>query len=81
MSVRLDGNIILLEGDCRVEDAEPLLALLRADSARVVDLSSSEQLHTAIVQILMALRPRTKGSCKDCFVQEWIAPFLQQAAI
>ena len=25
MSVRLDGDIVFLEGPCRVEDAEPLL--------------------------------------------------------
>jgi hypothetical protein len=33
MTVRLTGNVILLEGECRVEDAEPLLALLQGQAA------------------------------------------------
>jgi hypothetical protein len=76
MSVRLDDEIIRLEGRCHVEDAEPLLVLLQADGARVVDLSASETLHTAVVQVILAFRPRLAGESGDPFVRQWIVPVL-----
>jgi len=79
MSARRDGNIILLEGQCRVEDAEPLLGWLQADSSRVVDLTDAEHLHAAVFQILMALRPPIREGEKDAFVQDWLIPILRVA--
>jgi len=79
MSARLDGNVIVLEGPCRVEDAEPLLGWLQADRSRVVDVTDAEHLHAAIVQILMALGPTLKGAGKDAFIRDWIAPALMVA--
>ncbi len=76
MSVRLDGNVILLEGVCRVEDAEPLLGWLQADRGRIVDLTGAEHLHAAVLQVLMALGPAWKGAAKDVFIQDWITPAL-----
>jgi anti-anti-sigma regulatory factor len=72
MSVRLDGNIIVLEGICRVEDAEPLLRWLQADPGCLVDLSEAEHLHTAVIQVLMALKPVLKGTAKDAFLRNCI---------
>jgi hypothetical protein len=76
MSVRLDGNVIILEGPCRVEDAEPLLGWLQADRGRMVDLAGAEHLHAAVLQVLMALRPAIQGEAKDAFLRDWIAPAL-----
>lgn len=76
MSVRLDGEIIRLEGRCPVEDAEPLLTLLLGDGHRTVDLSASEMLHTAIVQLILAFRPRLTGDSADGFMRDWVQPAL-----
>jgi len=76
MSVRLDGNVVVLEGTCRVEDAEPLLAWLQADRARTVDVTEAEHLHGAVLQVLMALRPDIRGTAKDAFLRDWITPAL-----
>ena len=76
MSVRLEGNVILLEGPCRVEDAEPLLGWLQADRGRIVDLTEAEHLHAAVLQTLMALRPALRGTAKDAFLRDWIASAL-----
>jgi hypothetical protein len=76
MSVRLDGDVIILEGSCRVEDAEPLLGWLQADRGRMVDLAGAEHLHAAVLQVLMALRPTIRGTAGDAFLQHWIAPAL-----
>ena len=79
MSMRLDGNIIVLEGACRVEDAESLLGWLQTDRGLVVDLTDAEYLHTAVLQVLMALRPALKGTPKDDFIRHWITPALSEA--
>ena len=79
MSVRLDGNVIVLEGTCRVEDAEPLLGWLQADRGLIVDLTGAEQLHTAVLQVLMAVRPTLKGTARDAFIREWLTPAFSEA--
>jgi hypothetical protein len=76
MSLRVDGRVILLEGPCRVEDAEPLLGLLQADRGRTVDLTGAEHLHAAVLQVLMALRPAIRGTPRDGFLRDWIVPAL-----
>jgi hypothetical protein len=80
MSIRLDGTVIRIEGEARVEDAEPLLALLRAEEGRAVDLSAAGPLHAAVVQVLLALRPPIPAPPGDPFTARWIAPLLNPAA-
>jgi len=74
MSVRLDDEIIRLEGRCHVEDAEPLLVLLQGGRHRTVDLSASESLHTAIVQLILAFRPPLAGDSADSFIRDRMMP-------
>jgi anti-anti-sigma regulatory factor len=74
MSVVLEDGVIQLRGECPVGDAEPLLALLQADAKRLVDLSEVVTLHTAVVQVLLALRPTVRGSARDAFLHRWIEP-------
>jgi hypothetical protein len=76
MSVRLDGDVIILEGPCRVEDAEPLLGWLQAERGRKVDLAGAEHLHAAVLQVLMALQPTIRGMAGDAFLRDWIVPAL-----
>lgn len=76
MSVHLDGSTVVLEGICRVEDAEPLLRWLQSDPGRIVDLSDVEHLHAAVLQVLMAFRPSLKGPPKDEFLRGWVMPAL-----
>lgn len=76
MSVRLDGNVVRLEGSCRVEDAELLLASLQAEPGRVVDLTEAEHLHAAVLQILLVLRPATRGTPRNAFLRDWVGPAL-----
>jgi len=78
MAVRLDGAVIRLEGDLRVEDAEPLLALLQ-EPGRAVSLDGAGRLHTAVVQVLLALRPPVSGAPSDAFAARWLAPLLGAA--
>ena len=62
MSVRRDGDIIRLEGECHVNDAEALTALLDGDlAAATVDLSQCRRLHGAVLQALVQRGHRRDG--------------------
>jgi hypothetical protein len=76
MSVNLEDDIIRLQGQCGVEEAERFLVLLQETPGRRVNLARADNLHTALVQIIMALRPQLIGECGDVFVREWVIPKL-----
>ena len=76
MSVRLDQDTILLEGHCRVEEAEPLLAMLQADASRIVDITAADHLHAAVVQVLLAFRASVRGPSRDPFLRNFITSVL-----
>ena len=79
MTVRLDHRTIRLEGDCHVEDAEPLVTLLQESGGRAVDVSALGGVHTAVVQVLLAFKPKIAGLNSDGFFNDWIMPLLAKA--
>ena len=76
MSVTRDGDVIVLAGPCRVEDAEPLTALLQTAPDATLDLSACEGLHAAVVQVILAFRPQIRGVSADPFIAHWLSPRL-----
>ena len=78
MSVRLEADTVILAGACGVEDAEPLLALLQDAPTRPVDIERAESLHTAVFQVLLAMRPPLRGGSPNPFVRDWLVPILSQ---
>jgi hypothetical protein len=81
MSVALDGEVIRVTGDGRIEDAETLTGLLHAHPGRSIDLAEAGTLHTAVVQVLLAFRPRLEGRTGDDFINTWLLPELQQPTV
>lgn len=79
MTVSLEGNIIRLEGRCRIEDAEILLARLIENPGCTVDLSDCASIHTALVQLLLAFSPPLSGIPGDPTLQSWLVPLLESA--
>lgn len=79
MSVRIDRDVVFLEGACPVGDAEPLLAALH-DPAVTVDLTGATKLHLAIVQLLLVARPASRGVPSDPFLRDHILPLLRQVS-
>lgn len=78
MSVRLDQDIVYLEGSCPVGDAEPLLSALQSAAVLVVDLAAATRLHLAVVQLLLAARPAVRGVPADPFLRDHILPRLRE---
>ena len=76
MTIRRDGPTIRLEGDCWLEDAEPLCHLLESHSVAAVDVSGLGRLHSSVLQVLMVFRPEIVGSNGDEFFEAWIRPAL-----
>jgi len=72
MTVRLnEAGMIVIEGENPVEDAEILLEHLNAHPGAAVDCSRCRIMHTAVLQVLMAAKPRISGPCGDDFVRAW----------
>jgi hypothetical protein len=77
MTVRLaDDGTIFLEGRCPTEDSETLVRLLAINPAALVDWCLCEHAHTAVVQILLAVRPAMRGPPPGLMLSEWIQPML-----
>lgn len=70
MTVVVEGDLVRLAGDCPVEDAE---ALLQALPGRGIDLAGAGRLHTAVIQVLMALQPPVVAPPADPFTLAWLS--------
>jgi hypothetical protein len=71
-------GIVVLDGVCAVEDAESLLQILQATPGATVDWTQCRQLHTAVLQVIMASGNNPIGPCGDVWVQQWLAPKMPQ---
>jgi hypothetical protein len=77
MTVRLsDDGAIVLEGRCPVEDGEALARLLSINPSAPVDWRSCQEAHTAVLQILLAVRPVMRGPPADEKLRSWMEPLL-----
>ena len=77
MTVRkTDDGTIALEGRCPVEDAETLVRMLTGTPFATIDWRDCDHAHTALIQILLAARPRILGPAKTHFLRTWIEPVL-----
>lgn len=81
MSVNAVGEVIYLQGPCRVEDAEPLVALLQKSRKVSLDLSTCESLHAAVVQVILAFGGQVVGAPADGFLGEFLVPAIGRAAL
>ena len=73
MAIRCEAGRVALEGVCGVEEALPLLEAVQADPGAVVDLGGCTQLHSAALQVLMALAPPLAGPPAEPFVAALLA--------
>ena len=71
MTVRSDHGRIILEGRCRIDDAELLLKALEQSPGGVVDIERAETLHTAIVQVLLAAGRPLRGIAGGGFLARY----------
>jgi hypothetical protein len=68
------------EDVCTVEDALPLLEFLRSTAVPEVDLAACTYVHTALLQLLLAARPRVTSLPVEPDLVRWVAPLLTERA-
>jgi len=76
MTVRAGKGTIELSARCTLEDAEELRRHLSATPGSTVEWSRCERLHCAVVQVLMAARPRLRGTPRSEFLDIHIRPLI-----
>jgi hypothetical protein len=81
MSVQVapDGTV-MLDGVCGADEAELLQQLLLRNPAAAVDWRGCEQVHTAIIQVLLVANRPLRGPPASAFLADRIAPLLLQKA-
>jgi hypothetical protein len=67
MTVRVDAETVWIEGNSLVEDAEAVLVAVQDVPGRAVDLVNASRLHSATIQLLVALKPKVRGVPSDPF--------------
>lgn len=65
MTVELREDTISLSGPCPASDAETLTALLIQQRSRSVDARECTSLHSAVLQVLLAFRPKIDSMPDD----------------
>lgn len=75
MPVRYLKKHAALEGHVSVDDAEALAQWLREQRVPAVHLGKCEHVHAAVLQVLLALRPRVSAAPPDA----WLAAALAVA--
>jgi hypothetical protein len=66
--VKSQEGRIVLEGRCRIEEAETLLQALQYSPGSIVDIQKAGILHTAVVQVLLAARRPIRGISEHEFL-------------
>ena len=74
MPIRYLKKYAALEGFVSVDDAEALSNWLRDQAAPAVHLGKCEQVHAAVLQVLLALKPRVAAPPADA----WLAAALAE---
>ncbi len=58
MSIAYNKTKAVLQGHVTVEDAEPLAEWVRKHPKGALEMAACDSLHAAVVQVLLALRPK-----------------------
>ena len=75
IKLSIDGTIEL-SGTCSSDEGEILLQHLLATPNMMVDWRGCEAAHSAVVQVLMAARPKLLGPPAAADLQKWVQPVL-----
>jgi hypothetical protein len=68
VAIRYLKKYAALEGNVAVEDAETLAQWLQQQDDPAVNLARCEHLHGAVLQVLLALRPKVKERPADALL-------------
>jgi len=76
MPILYDGRMADLTGHCAPEEADGLLDWLQLTAGAAIRLTDCESLHTALLQVLLALRPEIRELPADPALRRWLGQFV-----
>lgn len=76
MSIQYTQDQAALEGVVVVEEAESLQNRLKEQPQTAVNVAMCDSMHTAVLQVILALRPTLSGQPSD----PWLARILEREA-
>lgn len=80
MPISFKKNAAVLRGDISIEEAERLHSALLKSPERGLDMTKLTSVHTAVLQVLMAHRPRCDAAPEDADLAALLQPHLQMSA-
>ena len=76
MSISYKKTVAVLDGHCEIDEAETLLEWLLENPKGKLNLKSLEHPHTALLQVMMALKPMISSWPEEQQISSWIEPLL-----
>lgn len=81
MTISLSSVSIELRGDCGVEEAEELLAVLEANPSLPISLVEAGQIHTALWQLIFVTGRDLLGEPASDFAARHLLPALKNRKV
>ncbi len=76
MAVSFGETTVVIDGACGVEDALPLLEYMQGNATARIDLRCCTTLHSAALQVVMAVANRVAVLPEEAFLSRWLTPLL-----
>jgi len=76
MPISYKKTVAVLEGHCGIDEAETLLGWLLENPKGKLNLKRCSHLHTAVLQVMMALSPKVSAWPEDPTIATWLQPLL-----
>jgi hypothetical protein len=73
VTLNFTEDTVTADGAAGVEDALTLLEFLQSHANAKVDLGSCTQLHTAVLQVLLAGTPQIVALPREAFLARWLS--------
>jgi len=80
MPIIYKKTVAILEEICEIEDAETMLEWLLEHPKGKLNLKQLRHTHSALLQILMALRPTVSIWPEDEGISEWLRPLMGESS-
>jgi len=78
MPINYKKTVAVLDGHCQIEEAEVLLEWLLEHPKAKLNLKGCTQIHTAVLQVLMASAAVISIWPEDALISAWLKPILEQ---
>lgn len=76
MPIEYKKSVAILEKNCDIDEAEPLLAYLLDNPKSKINLKKVQNIHTSVLQVLRCLKPKISAKPEDESIKQWLLPLI-----